>query len=300
MAAGRGAAAAATARPGSGAAVAALWMTGAIGSFSVMAVAGREMAVDLDTFEIMAYRSLIGLTLVVGFALATGRVGEVRTGRLRLHLLRNVFHFAGQNLWFYALAAIPLAQVFALEFTTPIWVAIFAPLVLGERLTRARTLAAALGFAGVLVVARPGVSDIGIGHAAALLAAVCFACSYLSTKALSRTERVLTIMFWMTFMQAIMGLGCALADGQMALPPMAQLPWIVAVGLGGLTAHVCIASALTAAPASIVAPMDFLRLPLIAVVGMLVYGEPLEVAVFAGAALIVVGNVVNIRAEGRK
>ncbi len=280
--------------------VAALWMTGAIGSFSVMAVAGREMASDLDTFEIMTYRSLIGLVLVATFGLVAGRVSEIRTHRPRLHLVRNIFHFAGQNLWFYALAIIPLAQVFALEFTTPLWVALLAPLVLGERLTRTRLLAAVLGFVGILVVARPGVTEVGIGQYAALLAAVGFACSYLSTKALSDTETVWTIMFWMTLLQAIMGLACAVVDGDMALPPMAQLPWIVAVGLGGLTAHVCIASALTAAPASIVAPMDFFRLPLIAVVGMLLYDEPLEAAIFAGAALIVIGNVLNVRAERRR
>jgi len=289
------------ARPAPGGApVAALWMTGAIGSFSLMAVAGREMASHLDTFEIMTWRSLIGFALVVGVGVATGRLGQVRTGRARLHLARNVCHFTGQNLWFYSLTLIPLAQVFALEFTTPIWVALLAPLALGERMTPARALAGALGFAGVLVVARPGLTPIGIGHAAILLAALGFAANVLATKALSRTESVWTILFWMTAMQAAMGLACAGADLDMALPRADQLHWLIAVGVCGLTAHLCIASALAAAPATIVAPMDFLRLPLIAVVGMLVYGEKLELAVFAGAALIVAGNLVNVRAEGRR
>ena len=287
---------------GRAALTAALWMTGAIAAFSVMAVAGREMAVTLDTFEIMLYRSLIGVAIVAGFGALAGRLGGLATRRHRLglHLVRNVFHFTGQNLWFYALALIPLAQVFALEFTTPIWVAILAPLVLGERLTRARLVAAVLGFAGILVVARPGVIEVGAGQVAALAAAIGFAGSVLATKALSRTESVWTILFWMTVMQTVLGLVCAGFDGDIALPSADQWHWIVAVGLGGLVAHLCITSALQAAPASIVAPMDFFRLPLIAVVGMLLYGEPLEIAVFVGALLIVGGNLLNLRAETRR
>ncbi|MEQ9812045.1 MAG: DMT family transporter [Azospirillaceae bacterium] len=275
--------------------VAALWMLGAIVSFSLMAIGGREMAVDLDTFEIMTYRSAIGLVLVLGFGIWRRRLHRIATRRPGMHLVRNLFHFTGQNLWFYALALIPLAQVFAIEFTVPIWVALLAPLVLGEHMTRARLLAALLGFLGVLVVTRPGVSDFTIGHAAVVVAAFCFAGSFMSTKRLSGTETVWTILFWMTFLQTVMGLGLGLADLDFALPPANQLPWIAVVGFGGLIAHLCIATALSRAPATVVAPMDFMRLPLIAVIGMAVYGEALDLAVFAGAALIIAGNLLNLR-----
>ncbi|GMG80860.1 DMT family transporter [Paralimibaculum aggregatum] len=279
---------------------AALWMTGAIASFSLMAVAGRELAGHLDTFEIMTYRSLIGLVVVLGLGAATGRLRDIRTRRLPAHLCRNLFHFAGQNLWFYAVGVIPLAQVFALEFTTPIWVALLAPFVLAERLTRTRLIAAGLGFLGILLVARPGLTPVGPGHLAAALAAVCFCGNVLATKSLSGTDRVWTILFWMTLMQAAMGLACALVDGTMTLPDATSLPFVVAVGICGLTAHLCVTSALAAAPALIVAPMDFLRLPLIALVGMALYDEPLEIAVFAGAGLILAGNLMNLRSGGRR
>lgn len=275
---------------------AALWMTGAIASFTLMAVAGREVAVDLDTFELMMYRSLIGAVIVTAIGAATGRLPQVRTGRLRLHVVRNIFHFTGQNLWFYGVAVIPLAQLFAFEFTTPLWVALLAPLVLGEAMTRMRALAILVGFLGLLIVARPGLSPLGIGHFAAALAAIAFAGNLLATKQLSRTETVWTILFWMTWIQFLFGVVCAGIDGDIALPQMESVKWVVIVGLCGLTAHLSITSALRCAPASIVSPMDFARLPIIAVVAMVLYGEPLEIAVFAGAALILAGNIMNIRA----
>ena len=282
-----------------GTARASLWMLGAIASLSLMAVAGREVSWDLDTFELMMYRSLIGAALVAGFGALTGRLALARTHQFRLHLVRNVFHFTGQNLWFFGVAVIPLAQLFAFEFTTPIWVALFAPLVLGEAMTRIRALAIVLGFLGILVVARPGLSPLGIGHLAALLAAVGFAGNVLATKRLSLSEGVWTIMFWMTAMQAVFGFICAGIDGDIALPRPESVIWVAIVGVCGLTAHISIASALRCAPASIVSPMDFLRLPVIAIVGMLVHAEQLEVAVFAGAGLILAGNLMNIRASRR-
>ncbi|HSF96790.1 MAG TPA: DMT family transporter [Thermohalobaculum sp.] len=278
---------------------AALWMTGAIVSFSLMAVAGREVAGDLDTFEVMLYRSLIGAGIVTLAGLATGRLPDARTRKFRLHAVRNVFHFAGQNLWFYGVAVIPLAQVFAFEFTTPIWVALMAPLVLGETMTRQRLVAVLIGFAGILIVARPGLSPLGPGHLAAAAAAIGFAGSVLATKGLSRTEGVWTILFWMTWMQVLFGLICAGYDGDIALPQAGSAIWVCIVGICGLAAHLSIATALRHAPATVVSPMDFARLPIIALVAMVLYGEPLEIAVFAGAALILTGNLMNIRANRR-
>jgi drug/metabolite transporter (DMT)-like permease len=288
------------ARPDGDTARAALWMTGAIASFTLMAVAGREVATDLDTFELMMYRSLIGAVIVTAIGAATGRLPQVRTRRLRLHVVRNIFHFTGQNLWFFGVAVIPLAQLFAFEFTTPIWVALMAPLVLGEGLTRKKLLAILIGFAGILVVARPGLSPLGLGHLAAAAAAVGFAGSVLTTKRLSRTESVWTILFWMTWIQIGLGIVFAGYDGDIALPQASSLKWVLIVGLGGLIAHLSVTTALRLAPASVVAPMDFARLPIIAVVGMILYGEALEIAVFVGAALILTGNMLNIRAVRRR
>lgn len=283
---------------------AAAWMLGAVALFSTMAVAGREASVELDTFEIMTYRSLVGLAIVVAALAATGRLRLIRARRLGLHLTRNLCHFTGQNLWFFAVATIPLAQVFAYEFTSPIWVAVLAPLMLGERFTLVRGAAAALGFAGILLVARPwteaGAAAFGIGQTAALAAAVLFALNVMLTKRLSGTESTPSIMFWMTALQAVMGLTTAGADLDVALPSATALPWVALIGVCGLAAHYCLTTALTLAPATVVSPMEFLRLPTIAVVGMLLYAEPLEPFVLIGAAVVFAGNLINLRAETRR
>lgn len=279
---------------------AALWMTGAITAFSSMAVAGRALSFELDTFEIMMYRSFVGVVIVCTVLTVTRNWPQVTTRHMGTHLVRNIAHFAGQNLWFYAITVIPLAQVFALEFTSPLWVVILSPLLLGERLTPTRVLAALLGFAGILIVARPSAETLNPGMIAAAGAAVFFALSIIFTKILTRTETIACILFWLTLMQAVLGILCAGYDGDIALPSTQNLPWLVLVGCAGLLAHFCLTNALAIAPATVVVPFDFIRLPTIAVVGMLVYHEPLDPWVFAGAAVIFAGNYLNILAATRK
>ena len=154
---------------------AAVWMTGAIASFTSMAVAGRAVSGDLDTFEIMLFRSLVGICIVTSVALVTRQTANIRRARLGLHALRNLLHFAGQNLWFFAITLIPLAQVFSIEFSAPLWVTLMAPLFLGERITLPRAAAAILGFTGILIVARPDFGHLDPGIIAIAIAAVCFA-----------------------------------------------------------------------------------------------------------------------------
>ncbi len=279
---------------------AALWMTGAIASFSAMAVAGREVSSALDTFEIMMYRSLLGFVIVVTVLTATGRMGQVSTRDFTTQFTRNFVHFCGQNLWFFAVTVIPLAQVFALEFTSPLWVVVLSPLVLGERLTPTRAVAAMMGFIGILIIARPSPETLNIGLFAAAGAAVFFAFTNMLTKKLTRRHSVANIMFWLTFLQLLFGAIAAGIDGDVALPDAATAPWLVVIALGGLLAHFCITNALSIAPATVVMPIDFARLPTIAVVGMILYAEPLEIWVFAGAAVIFAGNYLNILAETRK
>ena len=277
-----------------------LWMSGAIVSFCAMAVAGRSLAAELDTFEMMLYRSLIGLALVLGVGGVLGLLHEITTRNLGLQFVRNAFHFTGQNLWFFSLTFIPLAQVFALEFTSPLWVTLLAPLILGERLTRTRAIAAALGFAGILIVARPGFTEMNIGVLAAAASAIGFAGSVLFTKKLTRTVTITCILFWLTVMQAGLGLVTAGWDGDIAWPSAAAWPWLVVIGVAGLVAHLCLTKALKVAPATVVVPFDFIRLPVIAVIGMALYGEALDVFVFLGAAVIFAANYLNIWTESRR
>lgn len=272
------------------------WMLGAIASFTAMAVAGREIQVEMNTFELMLYRSVIGFAVVAGVMLATGRARAVATTRHPgLHVVRNAAHYLGQNLWFFAVTAIPLAQLAALEFTNPIWVVLLAPFLLGEAMTLPRLAAAALGFVGVLIVAQPGAATFGAGHASALAAGLCFALNTIYTRRIMAFDSVLCVLFWMTLSQGLASLLLSLPGGVPA-PSAATAPWLLVVGVTGLSAHYALTSALGCAPASVVAPMEFLRLPIVAVVGMLVYHEPLRLVVFVGAAVIVAGNLVGLRA----
>lgn len=278
---------------------AALWMIGAILSFSAMAVAGRELATDLDTFEMMTYRSLIGVVVVLVIGRVTGHLHEITTRDLGRHALRNIAHFTGQNLWFYALTLIPLAQVFALEFTAPLWLTLLAPVFLGERLSALKLAAVAAGFLGILLVAQPGATPLSAGTFAAAASAIAFAFTGIFTKQLTARASITCILFYLTTMQLALGLITAGIDGDIAWPAAASLPWILVIGFGGLTAHFCITTALSLAPATIVTPIDFGRLPVIAFVGVWLYDEPVSLGVIAGAAIIFAANYVNIFSAAR-
>lgn len=276
---------------------AAIWMLGAIASFTLMAVGGRAVQVELASYELMFWRSLVGFFIVA--ALIRWRLGSlaiVRTRHWHLHLVRNTFHFFGQNMWFAGLMLIPLSQLVALEFTMPIWVLLMAPLFLGESLTAKKITVAGIGFLGVLVVAQPGVQPVNWGHAAGMAAAVAFAINLIYTRKIMLHDRVLCVLFWMTASQGAMGLALALGLGDgFTWPSVALTPWLAVVAITGLTAHFCLTTALGLAPAMLVAPMEFARLPIIATVGVLLYAETLDPWVFVGGAIIFAANFWNLR-----
>ena len=279
---------------------AAFWMIGAMLSFSLMAISGRELAPELNTFEIMFFRSLIGLVIVVTIGALAVTLPQIKTDRLGLHVLRNTAHFTGQNLWFLAVAFIPFSQLFALEFSTPLWVALLAPMFLGEALTRRRLLSVGIGFGGVLIVARPDLSQLDPAISAAMACAICFACSLMATKKLTIDQSITCILFWLTLMQLGMGLVAVVFTGSVSMPQGIEYIWVITVGICGLTAHFCITKALALAPAIVVIPLDFLRLPLITLFGFFAYGEAFEWIVVFGAMLIFAAVFVNLQAEHRR
>ena len=274
-----------------------LWMIGSIIAFTAMAIAGRAATQWHDTFEIMTWRSAVGVLIVCTYAATSGRLHEIKGSRIKMHFLRNVAHFAGQNLWFFALSLIPLAQVIALEFTSPIWVILLAPLFLGESLTRTKAVATALGFTGTLIVARPDFSNIDIGVLAAAAAAVLFATTAIFTKKLTRHESIVSILFWLTTLQLIFGIVTMSIDGEVRWPSLTTAPYLIAIGIFGLAAHFCLTTALSLAPASTVMPIDFLRLPVAAAIGLLLYGEQPQATTLIGAVLILSAIWMIVRAR---
>jgi drug/metabolite transporter (DMT)-like permease len=279
---------------------AAIWMTGTIVSFSAMAVSGREISFELDTFEIMMYRSIIGLIIVLLLAKLFETHKEITTQNLSLHFYRNLSHFTGQNLWFYALTLIPFAQLFAFEFSVPLWVMLAAPFLLGERLTNIRIIAILVGFIGILIVTRPWLAGLAPGIVPAALCAIGFACSVIFTKQLTQKVSITCILFWLTFMQLLMAVICAGYDGDISLPSSSNFIWIIIIGIGGLLAHFCITKALQLAPATVVTPIDFCRLPVIAAIGYMFYNEALDIFIIGGAIIIFIANYINIWSETKK
>ena len=279
---------------------AAVWMSGTIISFSAMAIAGREISFELDTFEIMMYRSIIGLIIVLLLAKLFKTHREITTQNLSLHFYRNLSHFTGQNLWFYALTLIPFAQLFAFEFSVPLWVMLAAPFLLGERLTNIRIISILVGFIGILIVTRPWLAGLAPGIIPAALCAIGFACSVIFTKQLTQKVSITCILFWLTTMQLLMAIICAGYDGDISLPSSSNFIWIIIIGIGGLLAHFCITKALQLAPATVVTPIDFCRLPVIAAIGYVFYNEALDIFIIGGAIIIFIANYINIWSETKK
>ncbi len=272
---------------------AALWMAGSIACFLAMSVAGRTAMARLDVFQVLEMRSVIGWVMILPLVHRAGGFRAMLTSRPGLHVARNVVHYAGQFAWFYALALIPLAELVAIEFTTPLWTALWAVLFLGERLGRRKAMALALGIAGVLLIVRPAVAPLQTGQLVMLAGAVAFGATYVMVRSLTRTESTIRIIFWMLVIQSALGLFPALWAWR--TPALETWPALLVVAFAGTFSHFCMARALSFGEATVVAPMDFARLPLSALLGYALYAERFDIWTGIGALVILSGNLFNIR-----
>jgi drug/metabolite transporter (DMT)-like permease len=272
---------------------AALWMVGWLALMLVTAVAGRETTYDLNVFQVMELRSVIGFFMLLPLVWMAGGFAAMKTARPLGHIARNAAHYTGQLAWLYALTLISLAEVVSIEFTTPFWTAILAVVYLGEKLNGAKIAAVLLGVVGVAIIVRPGAGFAETGHLVMLAGAVGFAVSIVLVKSLTRTESVVRIIFWMVVVQSAIGAIPAIYVWRN--PPPEVWPWIVVIAFSGTFSHFCMARALAHADAMVVVPMDFLRVPLTALIGWLLYSEQIDIFTAAGAALILLGNLLNIQ-----
>jgi drug/metabolite transporter (DMT)-like permease len=273
--------------------LAALWMTGWLAAMVTLAVAAREAGKLLHVFQIMEVRSLLGIVIFLPMVAAAGGVRGIRTRHFGLHFGRNAVHYVAQFLWFLAITMIPIAEVVAIEFTGPVWVALLAVVALGERMTAARMAAVTLGVLGVAIIVRPGLDHVDVGQLVALLAAVGFAGSIILVKSLTRTESVVSIIFWMLIIQSAIGAVPAAMVWQ--TPPLAAWPWLAVIAVCGTYSHFCMAHALRHADATTVVPLDFLRVPLTAIAAWLVFSERFDIFTVIGAAVILGGNLLNLK-----
>lgn len=271
-------------------------MAVSIASFVLMAVAARQLSGHMAPAEILMLRSVGSLAILVLLRLWLGP-DAFSTRRPGLHVARNLIHFVGQYAWVWGIALAPLAVVTAIEFTTPVWVAVLAALLLREHIPPPRRMAIAAGIMGVLVIVRPGGTAFGPAALIVLTGAFCFAASILVVKRLLRTDRVTAVVFYMSVIQLPMGL--VASAFVWVRPAPGDVPWLAAMGATALSAHYAMGRALALGDASFVLPIDFLRLPLVALTALLLYGERIDAWTMLGAALIFAGNYWSVRHEAR-
>ena len=276
-----------------------VWMIGTLLAFSLMAISIRQLGGTLNLFELLMVRSAGSLAiLLVVMAAQPSLFGYLALRKPGMHLIRNGTHFIANICWTNAVIVMPLATVFAIEFLMPVWAGLLAVLLLGERFTVSRAGSIVLGFLGVLIILRPGIEAFQPAALGVLIASLGYAASNIATKKLIPVQSTIAIIFWMNVMQA----GMALPGIDIMFPArLASHQWLWAFGLafGGACAHYCLTNALRVADAIVVIPLDFIRIPLIAFVGWMFYGERLDLLVFAGAGIIVSGIIWNLRAEMR-
>jgi drug/metabolite transporter (DMT)-like permease len=275
--------------------MAALWMAGWLALMLMITVAGREALHETNVFQLILIRSSVGLLMLYPLIHRAGGLAAMRTQRLPQHIARNTIHFGAQLGWFFALTLIPIGQVVAIEFTMPIWTAIVAALFLGERMTIWKACAIALGVVGVVMIVRPATGEINPGQLIALAAAVGFGISIAMVKSLTRTEHTVAIVFYMAAVQIVGSLLPGLYFW--TWPSLTTWGWAIVVAFCGTFSHYCMTRALLYADATVVVPMDFLRVPLTALAGWLLYSEQLDAFTVLGAVLILAGNLVNLRAS---
>jgi drug/metabolite transporter (DMT)-like permease len=256
-----------------------------------MAIAARELDGQIDKFELLAIRSMVGFVLLVIIMNVIKRPTLMFSQRTKTHFWRNLFHFIGQFSWLVGIGLLPLAEVFAIEFTVPLWVLIIAAIFLGEVITRRKFASVTLGLIGVVVIVKPGIQILDVGGLVMIIASLCFAITFILSKSLLTTEHPLTLVFYMTLIQ--LPLGALMAGADWTMPEPWMWPWVMAVALTGLSAHYCMFRAMQLADVSVVITLDFLRLPIIATIGMLLYGEPVEVSVIFGGVIMLLANLVN-------
>lgn len=263
-----------------------------LSSLLAMGIAGRELVAELQPHHSAFYRNAICLIILLPLMLHAGS-SALKTSFFGRHLARNTIHFFAQWCWLFGLGVLPLAEVFSIEFSAPIWTALLASLLLGERLTRSRGFAIVLGFVGILVILRPGVAIIDPAALIVLAAAFGYAVAYVITKNLVGVESPLTVVWWMNVIQ--LPIGAAMSVTDLVIPSQPLWPWLALLGVSGLTSHYSMSQALKYADATVVMPFDFLRLPLAALTAWLMYSETIDPFLALGAVFILLGNWLNLK-----
>ena len=263
-------------------------------SFICLAVSVRQLIAEYSAYQILGIRSTLG-ALFLSLLIYKKNPSWFKSRAPGKQIARNFVHFIGQYLWVIGIGLLPLAEVFALEFTAPAWAALLAWLFLGERLTFARKIALLCGFIGLILILKPSATIFQSASMIVIISALFFAMSMILVKQLSKSDNAATILFYFCLIQMPIGLIPAIIDWSPVTSD--SLLWFVMVSICGLTAHLGVTKAIQNADIMFIQPVEFLRVPLVALVGYIFYAEKIDIWLFIGALIIFSGNFYSLREE---
>ena len=266
------------------------WMLGFIINISIMAISIRELSLKYTSFEIQNFRNIFSIIIIILIYIVTKNT-NLNTFQLKNNFIRNIFHFIGQSAWTWGLTVLPLAVVFSLEFTMPIWAVIIAIVLLKEKITLNKICFLIIGLMGTWIIFMPDTKYIGFYNIIVLCSAITYAIAHNFTKKLTTTDSILSILFFMSIIQLPFSLVGSLIIGNIQYNIMMEIPLIILLTFTSLLAHYSLSSALKYSDASIVLPIDYIRLPLIVFIGWYYYDEKISTNVVIGSILIIFGVV---------
>jgi drug/metabolite transporter (DMT)-like permease len=261
-----------------------LWVAASGVVFALLNVFTLIPAQHLNPWVMAFLRYLFGAMFLLPIVLRLGIHRSLHTNRLGLHVFRGVIHTSGMMLWFIALPITTLADITALGFTGPIFVTIGAALFLGEVVRLRRWIAVLVGFAGAMIIVRPGFGEIGIGAICVLISTPIFSASNLISKALARTDSANTIVIWQNIVIVICAAPFAIWFWQ--TPAWTDLLWFVAAGLCGTLGHICQQRGYQLADITLLQPIGFLSLLWNTLLGFFLFSQHPDAWTFVGAAVI--------------
>jgi len=261
----------------------AVWMLAASICYVSSATLTRYLAGSYPTFELTFLRCLIGVVVLTPLVLR-GDLRQLKTKNFPLHCLRAVITYVAILLWFYATEKVPVGDFFAIQFVSPLFTIAVAAILLREKVSAKSWLAALVGFVGVMVIVRPGYIPVSLGVLAALGTAAAYAFVNTCIKVLSRNDSPTVMTFYVNILVLILAAIPAYLTWKM--PVTTDWPILIGVALFATMAQFCVASSISLADARVVQPMNFLRMPIAAAMGFMVFGEFPDLWTWVGAVII--------------
>jgi len=258
---------------------------------SVVKIAGRE---GMHPVQIVFFRNLFGLLALAPYFMRFG-FGQMRTKRLKMHFLRGAIHVTAMISWFWALTLIPLAEATALGFMAPAYIAIGAILFMGERSHLNRWIAILIGFAGMLVILRPGFIEISLGAALVIYGTIAISAAKILAKSLTRTDAPTAIVAYWSLIVTFLSFFPALFFW--SWPSWELLAWLAVVGVISSLGHITMTVSYRDGDLTAVEPATFFRLIWAALFGYFFFAEIPELWTWIGSAIIITGALMLMRSE---